>query len=109
MYFTHRTIQWLRFCDSACSFVELPHAPKNLRMIPDLSRFSMTLEWDSFKVPPDDIIVEMKAEDESNFTQVAKLKGKITELLIENIDKTKRYTFRAVSYTHLTLPTKRIV
>jgi len=76
------------------SFVELPRAPKNLSMFPDLSTFSMTLEWDSFKVPPDDVIVEMKAEDESNFTQVAKLKGKITQVLIENIDKTKRYSFR---------------
>ena len=76
------------------SFVERPRAPKNLRIFPDLSTFSITLEWDSFKVLPDDIIVEMKAEDESNFTQVTTLKGKITQVLIENIDKTKRYTFR---------------
>ena len=54
----------------------------------------MTLEWDMFKVLPDNIIVEMKAEDESNFTKVAELKGKITQVLIENIDKMKRYTFR---------------
>jgi len=74
--------------------VERPRAPKNLRMFPDLFTFSMTLEWDAFKVPPDDIVVEMKAEGESEFTRVATLKGKITQLLIENIDKTKRYTFR---------------
>ena len=76
------------------AFVELPRAPKNLRMYPDLSTFTMTLEWDTFKVLPDNIIVEMKAEDESNFTKVAELKGKITQVLIENIDKMKRYTFR---------------
>jgi len=76
------------------AFVELPRAPKNLRMYPDLSTFTMTLEWDMFKVLPDNIIVEMKAEDESNFTKVAELKGKITQVLIENIDKMKRYTFR---------------
>jgi len=63
-------------------------------MFPDLSAYSITLEWDSFKLPPDDIIVEMRAEDETDFTHVAKLKGKITQLLIENINKTKRYTFR---------------
>jgi len=56
----------------------------------------MTLEWDTFKVLPDDIIVEMKTEDESDFMHVAKLKGKITQVLIENIDKTKRYTFRVI-------------
>jgi len=79
---------------SLCAFIELPRAPKNLRMFPDLSTFSMTLEWDSFRVPPDGLIVEMKAEDETDFTPVAKLKGKITQVLIENINKTKRYTFR---------------
>jgi len=79
---------------SLCAFIELPRAPKNLRMFPDLSTFSMTLEWDSFRVAPDDLIVEMKAEDETDFTPVAKLKGKITQVLIENINKTKRYTFR---------------
>ena len=63
-------------------------------MFPDLSTFSMTLEWDSFRVAPDALIVEMKAEDETDFTPVAKLKGKITQVLIENINKTKRYTFR---------------
>jgi len=78
------------------AFTELPRAPKNLRMFPDLSTYTMTLEWDTFKVLPDDIIVEMKAEDESKFTRVAKLKGKITQVLIENIDKTKRYTFRVI-------------
>jgi len=63
-------------------------------MFPDMSTYFMTLEWDSFKVAPDDIVVEMRAEDESEFTRVAQLKGKITQVLIENIDKTKRYTFR---------------
>jgi len=40
----------------------------------------MTLEWDSFKVAPDDIVVEMKAEDESEFTCIVQLKGKITQV-----------------------------
>ena len=79
---------------SACSLAELPRAPRNLRAFPDLSAFSVTLEWDAFRVAPDDVVVEMKTEDESTFTQVAKLKGKITQLLIDNVDKTKRYTFR---------------
>ena len=77
-----------------CAFVDLPRAPRNLRLFPDLSTWSVTLEWDSFKVAPDDIVVEMRAEDESEFSRVATLKGKITQLLIEHVDKTKRYSFR---------------
>jgi len=57
----------------------------------------MTLEWDTFKVPPDDIAIEMKAEGELEYTRVATLKGKITQILIENIDKTKRYIFRVTA------------
>ena len=49
-------------------------------MFPDVSAFSITLEWDTFRVVPDDIIVEMKAEDEMQFTPVARLKGKITQV-----------------------------
>jgi len=63
-------------------------------MFPDLSAFSVTLEWDAFRVPPDVIVVEMKAEDATDFTTAATLKGKITQTGIENIDRTKRYVFR---------------
>jgi len=73
---------------------DLPRAPHNLRIFSDLSAFSVTLEWDTFKVVPDDITVEMKSEDEAQFSQVARLQGKITQLLIDTIDKTKRYSFR---------------
>ena len=98
MHFPHN-VSLVRICVCVCvcvcvEFIELPRAPKNLRMFPDLSTFFMTLEWDTFKVQPDDIIVEMKAEDESEFRHVAKLKGKTTQVVIENIDKTKRYSFR---------------
>ena len=65
-------------------------------MFPDLSTFSVTLEWDAFKVTPDDIAVEMKAEDESEFRSVTTLKGKITQVLIDSVDRTKRYSFRVV-------------
>jgi outer membrane biosynthesis protein TonB len=90
----------LFFQEYCCDFVSIlarPNAPENLRISPEPSGNALILSWDISNTSVDSFIIEMKGEGEQKFTPVATVDGKISQVLIEHLVKTKVYTFRVIA------------
>lgn len=71
--------------------------PSNVKLSLEPSGDSLLLSWDNAIGNVDSFIIEMKGQGEPMFTPVATVDGKISQLLIEHLIKTKIYTFRIVA------------